>query len=113
MARPAPVLPDVGSTMVPPGSRSPSRSAASTMAIAQGRRGLDARTGGDGFARIGYDDRSSGEVGDDTPKCRRPRAPTDQHDVAAGPDPGASQRIEPVEQPADHAFHGRPRELLP
>ena len=34
MARPTPVLPDVGSTMVPPGPRSPSRSAASIMATA-------------------------------------------------------------------------------
>src|SRR5262245_55609150 len=34
MARPTPVLPDVGSTMVPPGLRSPSRSAASIIATA-------------------------------------------------------------------------------
>ena len=34
MARPTPVLPDVGSTIVPPGRRSPAFSAASTMATA-------------------------------------------------------------------------------
>jgi hypothetical protein len=34
MARPVPVLPDVGSTMVPPGRSRPSRSAASIIAIA-------------------------------------------------------------------------------
>src|ERR1700750_1101457 len=34
MARPAPVLPEVGSTMVPPGFSRPSRSAASIMATA-------------------------------------------------------------------------------
>ena len=31
MARPTPVLPDVGSTIVPPGRNSPEASAASTM----------------------------------------------------------------------------------
>jgi len=34
MARPMPVLPDVGSTMVPPGFNSPDRSAASIMRTA-------------------------------------------------------------------------------
>src|SRR3954451_8616859 len=34
IARPTPVLPDVGSTIVPPGRSSPSRSAASIIAIA-------------------------------------------------------------------------------
>ncbi len=42
MARPTPVLPDVGSTMVPPGLRSPSRSAASI--IGECRAVLDAAT---------------------------------------------------------------------
>jgi len=34
IARPMPVLPEVGSTMVPPGRRAPERSAASTIASA-------------------------------------------------------------------------------
>ena len=34
MARPTPVLPDVGSTMVPPGFSRPSRSAASSISMA-------------------------------------------------------------------------------